>query len=103
VRLLPGPGKERCDSKGYETGQNGNHVDPVGDGGESVNKELITKLAEDEFEARQEFEAIGMMNSYGLSWEDGKAQSVKYSLAKARAMEARKLLNQAINDCEVKA
>ena len=57
-----------------------------------MNTEKIEKLAEEVFKAEECFKALGMANSFGLEYEERKAQSIAYALAETRMFEARQAL-----------
>lgn len=60
-------------------------------------KDLIKRLAEDLFLKHQTYEMLGMINSYGKSYEERKEQHTSYRLAEAEWLEARTKLREAQN------
>ena len=57
----------------------------------------IEELAAQEFEARMHLEALGMMNTTGLSYDDRKKQAIEYAQARYDHAQVKSRLESAIS------
>lgn len=60
-----------------------------------MGKERIEQLAANLHDARLRFEAIGMMNAYGLLAEEARQQTIAYEVARAELYAAQSALEDA--------
>lgn len=52
----------------------------------------IEKLADEVFQAEANYQALGMMNTFPLSYEEKRKANQRYAVAETRMIEARKAL-----------
>ena len=57
-----------------------------------MNIHKIEKLSDEVFQAEQDYQALGLMNTYSLTTEEKRVQARRYAVAETRMIEARQAL-----------
>ena len=57
-----------------------------------MNIHKLEKLSDEVFQAEQNYQALGLMNTYSLTAEEKRVQTRRYVVAETRMIEARQAL-----------